>query len=529
MAPTPKLAAKLLAEFVGTFTLVFTVCHDDMSGSPLAALSVASALMVSVYSLGSVSGGHFNPAVSFGLALVQKAGHGDFSFVMAGMYVVVQMAAGCLASLAASNIWRSTLGGASSQEAATTAVIEAGGLRHPATALGTPGDFSNLKVFTCETIFTAILVFVILNVATCNDQGKKEKNFYFALAIGFVIVSGASAIGHVSGCSLNPAVSAGVGVSYAIFGKDLTGARMFFNICLYSAAELLGAAFAVAFFLGCRRYLLRAKTGSDVTEVDEAPPTADTYSKLLSEFLGTYVLTLTVALVVVQAEKSPIVGVIGIACSLMVMVFSLGAVSGANFNPAVSFGLLLTGHLPPVEFAKYVLAQILGGLAAVATAAYIEHQRWRVALVANVPDDDSRKVIDVVLAKGSWGAIFGAEVFYTFLLVFVVLNVAVREAPNQYYGLAIGFVIIVGGVAIGGLSGGCFNPAVVLAMDFGGVFSPPGARYGWGFVYVAAELIGASIASGLFLGVSLTDDDGVPVRNKDEGFEMDQKAFLDSQ
>lgn len=515
------MMAKLLAEFLGTFALVFTVCHDDMSGSPLAALSVASALMVSVYALGGVSGAHFNPAVTFGLALAEKAGHKSVEVATAGLYMLVQVVAGALASVMAAQIWTSTIGGPSSTEAGTSAQIEAGAIKHPATALGTPGDFTHFEVFCAEVIYTAMLVFVVLNVATCGDQGKAEKNHYFAQSIGYVIVAGASGIGHITGCSLNPAVSAGVGVSYAIFAKGLPWRRMFAQFLLYSAAEMTGAAVAVALFVGVRRHVMVGNK-----------ETVATFSKLLSEFLGTYMLCLTVSLVVVQASAVPIVGVIGIAASLMVMVFSLGAVSGANFNPAVSFGLLLTGNSSILQFVQYVVAQILGGLLAVTTAARLEGKKWRVALVADVPDDKTHAEIDVLLAKGSWGAIFGAEVFYTLLLVFVVLNVAVREAPNQYYGLAIGFVIVVGGVAIGGLSGGCFNPAISLALDFGGVFSPPGARYGCSLVYIAAEILGATLASGLFLGVSQTeDDDSASISSGEdntEAYEVQQKIWVEA-
>ncbi len=65
---------KLIAEFIGTFMLVFTICCCVLSGaSPaFAALAIASVLMVMIYSLGLVSGGNFNPAVSVAIALAQQ-------------------------------------------------------------------------------------------------------------------------------------------------------------------------------------------------------------------------------------------------------------------------------------------------------------------------------------------------------------------------------------------------------------------------------------------------------------------------
>ncbi len=75
---------------------------------------------------------------------------------------------------------------------------------------------------------------------------------------------------------------------------------------------------------------------------------------------------------------------------------------------------------------------------------------------------------------------------YTFVLCFVVLNVAVGKgtAGNQFYGLAIGSVIIAGAYGAGAVSGGCFNPAVAIGIDAAGF------AHGWGwsmFYMVRAE------------------------------------------
>jgi len=241
----------------------------------------------------------------------------------------------------------------------------------------------------------------------------------------------------------------------------------------------------------------------------------------LSEFLGTYVLVLTVCLVVMQASHAPLAGVVGIAASLMVMIYALGAVSGGNFNPAVSLGLLLTGNLPFMTFITYVISQVLGGLAAVGTAVLMCQKAWPVVLVADVPESSHVKA---EAGQGSWGAICGAELFYTFLLVLVVLNVAIRDAPNQYYGLAIGFVIVAGGCAVGGISGGCFNPAVALSLDFGGIFGDGKERYGSGFVYAAAEMVGAALAAGVFLGVSQTEEEDEEYAYSRPSTEMEDDA-----
>merc|ERR1719379_3172007 len=98
------------------------------------------------------------------------------------------------------------------------------------------------------------------------------------------------------------------------------------------------------------------------------------------------------------------------------------------------------------------------------------------------------------------------EVLYTFMLCFVVLNVATatKWKGNQFFGLAIGFVIIAGGYAGGNVSGGAFNPAVALGIDV----SSAGLGFGWGFAYAGYELLGAALAAGLFRVVRPDDFGG---------------------
>merc|ERR1719456_2137823 len=97
------------------------------------------------------------------------------------------------------------------------------------------------------------------------------------------------------------------------------------------------------------------------------------------------------------------------------------------------------------------------------------------------------------------------------MLCFVVLNCAAStsNSNNQFYGLAIGFVIVAGGYGAGHISGGAFNPAVALGIDLSsamhhGVF--------WGPIYVVFELIGAALAAGLFRVVRAHEHGGSPAQ-----------------
>merc|ERR1711924_12367 len=92
------------------------------------------------------------------------------------------------------------------------------------------------------------------------------------------------------------------------------------------------------------------------------------------------------------------------------------------------------------------------------------------------------------------------EFFYTFLLVLVVLNTAAiaSNAANKSFGLAIGMCVTVGGIAVGGISGGCFNPAVSFALGIGGLFAKnAGGQNAWFFIYWIAQLLGAATAAGV--------------------------------
>jgi len=257
-------------------------------------------------------------------------------------------------------------------------------------------------------------------------------------------------------------------------------------------AEIIGCLIAAGLF-----QFVRLANIKKYTKDREKPLNESTGSKCAAEFIGTFYLILTVCLVC-SDPGSPVLGVVGIASSLMVMIYSLGQVSGANFNPAVSLGLGMRGELEWNLVAAYWFSQLCGGFFAVGMAAAIEAgnvaRGYNLALVAVTPEINGVNIA----GKGTWGQIMEAEFFYTFVLVLVVLNAAVANGPNQYFGLAIGMCVTVGGVAVGGISGGCFNPAVSFALGVGGLFAKgTGGQNGWFFIYWIAQLLGAAAAAGV--------------------------------
>merc|ERR1719238_402289 len=164
----------------------------------------------------------------------------------------------------------------------------------------------------------------------------------------------------------------------------------------------------------------------------------------------------------------------------MVMIYACGGISGANFNPAVSFALAINKTLDGNEAGIYICTQLLAGILAGLSYGVT---LWEVFNLAPTPGFQ-------------WYQAGLAEFIYTFMLCFVVLNVAVAAANkgNQFYGLAIGFVVVAGGYGAGHISGGCFNPAVAFGIDV----SSAQLGFGYCLVYTAFELVGACLAAGLF-------------------------------
>lgn len=202
--------------------------------------------------------------------------------------------------------------------------------------------------------------------------------------------------------------------------------------------------------------------------------------RYLTELIGTFFLVLTIGLTTVQgAAMAPL----AIGSVLMVMVYMGGHISGGHYNPAVTFGVLLAGKTTGAELAAYWIAQLLGGLLAALAVRGLVAETFAPAPGPEV---------------GVWG-IVGAEVLFTFALVLVVLTVAASPATegNSYFGLAIGFTVMVGAWAVGPISGAAFNPAVGVGPTLLHATLGDGS-WGWLWIYIAAPLVGGALAAWTF-------------------------------
>lgn len=202
--------------------------------------------------------------------------------------------------------------------------------------------------------------------------------------------------------------------------------------------------------------------------------------KLLTEFIGTFFLVLTIGLAVTSGSQfAPI----AIGTGLMVMVYMGGHVSGAHYNPAVSLAAVMRGALPAGDFLPYVVVQILGSTVAALTVNVITGQTFAPAPAANV----------------SPLAVLLVEILFTFALALVILNVATSKKTegNSYYGLAIGFTVMSAAFVGGGVSGGAFNPAVGIGPTIVNVILGGGS---WSalWYYLVGPFAGAALAATVF-------------------------------
>ena len=207
-------------------------------------------------------------------------------------------------------------------------------------------------------------------------------------------------------------------------------------------------------------------------------------NKYFAELIGTFFLVLTIGSTVIGQGAGPLAP-LAIGSALMVMVFAGGHISGGHFNPAVTLGVWLRGKCETKDVAPYMLFQVIGAVLAAFVVTFLKHG------VAVTP-----------LQPATLPALV-AEFLFTFALVYVVLNVATAKGTqgNSFYGLAIGFTVLIGAFSVGSISGGAFNPAVAVGISVLGLSS-------WAnlWIYLVADFAGAAVAAGAFKALNPAED-----------------------
>lgn len=199
----------------------------------------------------------------------------------------------------------------------------------------------------------------------------------------------------------------------------------------------------------------------------------------LAEAIGTFALVAVGAGAIMADASSGALGVVGIALAfgsvVLVMVYAMGHISGAHFNPAITIGFAVTGHFPWRRVPTYLLSQIVGATA----AAFLLK-----AILGPVAALGATRLHGISVSAG-----FLLEALATFFLALVIVSVATdRRAHRSAAGLAIGLSVTMGALFAGPFTGASMNPARSIG--------PALASGAWAhlWIYLAAPVVGALLA-----------------------------------
>ncbi len=197
---------------------------------------------------------------------------------------------------------------------------------------------------------------------------------------------------------------------------------------------------------------------------------------LLVEFIGTFFLVLVIGLTVLAPNASAMAP-LAIGATLMVMVYAGGPISGGHYNPAVTLAVFLRGKCAAKDVLPYMIAQLA---AAAVAAEVVLYQKGYPVVTAGTPE----------VAKALLN-----ELLFTFALCYTVLMTATsaKSSGNSYFGLAIGFTVVVGAFAGGAISGGAYNPAVALGVTIMGLSSVANI-----WIFLVANLAAGALAASVF-------------------------------
>lgn len=210
----------------------------------------------------------------------------------------------------------------------------------------------------------------------------------------------------------------------------------------------------------------------------------DMMRRYIAEFVGTFgIVFAPVALSASGRFAGSDSGLMAAAwvsgLTVLAMIYALGHISAAHFNPAVTLGFAIAKRFPWKYVLPYWVAEFLGGIVAAALVALLFGGGHGV----HIP------------AEGALMRAVGVEAVLTFLLMLVIIAVATdRRANGAIPGLAIGLIVVVDVMIGGAVTGGSMNPARSLGPAlFGG--SVPLSAY---WVYVVGPIAGAVVAALLY-------------------------------
>ncbi|MFL2666405.1 MAG: MIP/aquaporin family protein [Flavobacteriaceae bacterium] len=192
----------------------------------------------------------------------------------------------------------------------------------------------------------------------------------------------------------------------------------------------------------------------------------------ITELIGTFFLVL-----IIGVSGNPF----AIGFGLTVLVYMGAHISGAHYNPVVTLAMLLRKEIDLIKSIYYIISQTLGATFAALVVFFLSSNPMEIQ-----PNLSS-----------SIYQILACEIIFTYLLVYVILNVATHPnlKGNSFYGLAIGLTVMVGAFTVGQTSGGVFNPAVSLGPTLSHFIIEDGISKHYLWYYLLGPIIGSLLAT----------------------------------
>ena len=391
--------------------------------------AVASSL---TYSLGHVSGGHLNPAVTFAVFLRRH-----LTFIQLVLYTMSHFLGFLLSGV--------------------TCIEILGSVQSPADlkVSTSDGGLNSSKCFAIVSIFSFCLCYAVLCTSTSAAQSG---NSHFGIAAGF-----SAAVGMVicaikgTGSSLNYAFDLSLICSKWFydteFPKRFTDYANFSNfnegLWFLVAAPIAGSIVSALFYRYVKVTAFTKRSHGLFNRIIKR------VAPFLVECIGTFLISFVWMAAYPSSEEATDSAWSSLACCYMAisfaMVYSGGFISGGHFNPAVSFAVFLQGSFGAFDFIMYTFVQAVGAFGAGSLA-------WELFAKSPVPEIGSG------VSKEN---AFIMEGIFASMLVFAYLNSACSKSKenqgNSFYGIAISAVLFSASMLIGKMSGGLVNPAIAVA------------------------------------------------------------------
>ena len=207
--------------------------------------------------------------------------------------------------------------------------------------------------------------------------------------------------------------------------------------------------------------------------------------RYLAELIGTFFIVLVPISVSTSSHSDLLLAAIASGLPVLAMIYALGPISAAHFNPAVTLGFAVAKRFPWKYVVPYWCAQLMGSILAACLAFFF----FNTPTGAHIPR-----------TPWNFGLNLAIEITISAMLMFVIMSVATdKRVSGAVPAIAIGLTVVAGVLVGGPFTGGSMNPA----RSFGPAILTGGAALTNYWFYVVGPMIGASIAALLFEAIRL--------------------------